>query len=80
MPDESQENETCKSHISLKSLWLIIKVHFTSSVRFSSVCFDVEFVINSALADDGASFASKHVVTVVFAHKPAQFSGVALDR
>jgi len=29
---------------------------------------DVEFVINSALADDGASFASKHIVMIVFVH------------
>jgi len=31
-------------------------------VQFSSVCLDVEFAINLALADAGANFASKHTV------------------
>jgi len=39
-------------------------------MQFSCVCLDVEFVINSALADDGTSFASKHVETIVFVHDP----------
>jgi len=39
-------------------------------VQFSYVGLDVEFVLNSALVDDGASFASKHAVTIAFVHDP----------
>jgi len=39
-------------------------------MQFSCVCLDIELVINSALPDNGASLASKHVVTIVFVHDP----------
>jgi len=46
--------ETCKLHITSVSL-LIIKLYFVPFVQFFCVCLDVEFVINLAPADDGAS-------------------------
>jgi len=37
----------------------VTKLYFVSFVQVSYVCLDVEFVINSALADDGANFLRK---------------------